>query len=255
MSEYDIFAIKTAGPLNRPGSMLMWAKDHDKTTAINYYIWYIKGTDEIIIVDAGITPSLATQKNLTEYENPVSSLSRLNIDSNDVKHLILTHLHFDHVSGVSLFPNATFYVQEEEFNFWVNDPIARRPPFDFLSDQSALDYLLSLSNTDRLVLLNGDREILPGIQCLLAPGHTPGLQAVAVDTRKGVAVLGSDCAHLFNNYKENWPGGIITDLRAWMHSFDKLNAHASSPDLLFPGHDPIMSDNYLEIVKNITWLV
>ena len=85
---------------------------------------------------------------------------------------------------------------------------------------------------------------MPGIEVIYAPGHTPALQAVAVKTKKGIAILGSDCAHLFRNYKEDWPSCFIVDLVAWMKSYDKLRKKVTSINLLFPGHDPIMLENY-----------
>ena len=139
--------------------------------------------------------------------------------------------------------------------FWLKDPVAKRPPFAHASDETAIAYLASLEGTERLVLLKGDQEILPGIECLLSPGHTVALQAVAVNTERGTAILGSDCAHLFRNYREDWPSSLIVDLVAWMQSYEKLRERASSVDLIFPGHDFLMSENYPEIVKHITRLV
>jgi glyoxylase-like metal-dependent hydrolase (beta-lactamase superfamily II) len=155
---------------------------------------------------------------------------------------------------VDLFPNATFYIQEEEFRFWLKDPIAKRPPFQFVSDDSSQAYLSSLEDTERLVLLKGDQEIFPGIECVLAPGHTVALQAVAVNTAKGTAILGSDCAHTFRNYREDWPSALIFDLAAWMRSYDRLRAKASSLEMLFPGHDALLAENYPEVARGITKL-
>jgi glyoxylase-like metal-dependent hydrolase (beta-lactamase superfamily II) len=118
-----------------------------------------------------------------------------------------------------------------------------------------VSHLEVLKQNKKLVLLKGDAEIFPGIECLLAPGHTVGLQAVAVNTAKGTAVLGSDCGHSFRNYREDWPSVFITDLKAWLESFDKLRARASSLEMLFPGHDPLMTDNYPAVAENITRLV
>jgi glyoxylase-like metal-dependent hydrolase (beta-lactamase superfamily II) len=78
---------------------------------------------------------------------------------------------------------------------------------------------------------------------------------VAVDTARGTAILGSDCAHTFRNYREDWPSALIVDLVAWMRTYDKLRKKASSIDLIFPGHDPIMSTQYREVAKDITRLV
>jgi len=48
---------------------------------------------------------------------------------------------------------------------------------------------------------------------------------------------------------------LIVDLVKWMKSYDKLRSRVSSPDLLFPGHDPLMSQNYPEVAEGVTQLV
>jgi len=255
MSEYEIYALKYAGPFTSSGAFLLWRKDWEKIVQRNYYFWCLKGKKEMVIVDAGVSPELAKKRNLSGYVSPAEVLSRLGIRADEVRHIILTHLHWDHSSGVSLFPGALIYVQEREYSFYQKDPIARRPAFWQSADEAYLNYLANLEGTERLVLLKGDKEILPGVECLLAPGHTVALQAVAVNTPKGTAIVGSDCAHTFRNYREDWPSALIVDLVGWMKSYDKLRAKASSPDLLFPGHDVLMAENFPQVAQGITRLV
>lgn len=255
MSEHEIYAVKYAGPFTSSGAMLMWLKDWEKVVKRNYYIWCLKGTGDPVIIDAGVSPKLAAAKNLAGYINPAEVLLRIGVKADEVRHVVITHMHWDHSSGVSLFPRATFYIQGEEYRFWLEDPIASHPVFKRFSDDASNAYLASLEGTDRLVLLNGDQEVLPGIRCLLARGHSVALQAVAVETARGTAILGSDCAHIFRNYRENWPTSFITDLVGWMRTYKKLEEKASSIDLMFPGHDPIMAENYPEVAKNVTRLI
>lgn len=171
MSDYEIYALKYAGPFVRTGAHLMWYRDWDKTDTINYYIFCIKGAGETVIVDAGLTPELAKERELDGYVSPAEVLSRINVEAAEVRHVIVTHMHFDHANGVSLFPQATFYIQEDEYRFWVEDPVATRPPFKEVSDADATAYLAALEGTDRLSLFKGDQQLIPGIQCLLAPGQ------------------------------------------------------------------------------------
>jgi glyoxylase-like metal-dependent hydrolase (beta-lactamase superfamily II) len=255
MGEYEIYALKYAGPFTSSGAFLMWLQDWEKVEKRNYYIWCIKGAGETVIVDAGVSPNLAKERNLAGYISPAEALSRIDVKADEVRRVILTHMHWDHSNGASLFPKATFYVQNKEYRFWLKDPIATRPPFEFMSDETAKAYLADLEGTDRLALLKGDQEILPGIECLLAPGHSVGLQAVAVNTAKGTAILGSDCAHTFRNYQEDWPSALIVDLVEWMKTYEKLRARVSSIDLLFPGHDSTMFENYPEVAEGVTRLV
>jgi glyoxylase-like metal-dependent hydrolase (beta-lactamase superfamily II) len=255
MVEYEICALKYAGPLTSSGALLMWLQDWEKVERRNYYFWCLKGGGETIIVDTGVSPDLARERNLAGYISPAEILSRIDVKADEVRRVILTHIHWDHSSGASLFPKATFYIQEQEYRFWLKDPIATRPAFKRTSDETAKAYLASLEGTDRLRLLKGDQEVLPGIECLLAPGHTVGLQAVAVNTAKDTAILGSDCAHIFRNYREDWPSAIFVDLVGWMKTYDKLRARASSLEVLFPGHDPLMSEEYPEVAEGVTRLV
>ncbi|MEW6670627.1 MAG: N-acyl homoserine lactonase family protein [Thermodesulfobacteriota bacterium] len=255
MQPYEIYALKYAGPFTSSGALLMWVKDWEKTVERNYYIWCIKGPDAVIVVDTGVSPQLAGARGLAGYVNPREMLGRIGVDADTVTHVVLTHIHWDHANGVGLFPAARIYLQEREYRFWIENSLASRPSFRFYTDDESLSCLAALKDNRRLALLTGDREILPGVECLLAPGHSPGLQAVAVPTVRGTAVLGSDCAHVFRNFQEDWPSSFIFDLAAWMRSYDKLRAKVASPELLFPGHDPLMAREYPRVAEGVTRLV
>jgi glyoxylase-like metal-dependent hydrolase (beta-lactamase superfamily II) len=252
---HEIFALKYAGPFIRPASMVTWFRDLDKTALINYYIFAIRGGGETTIVDCGCAPQLAQDRNLTGYVNPVDVLKRIDIDAQNVKHVVATHIHFDHISGIELFPQADIFLQEKEFNFWIKNPMAKRAPFLNVTDPVSNGYLARLEGTQRLKLIRGDKKILPGIELLLAPGHTIGLQVVAVNTAKGTAIIGSDAAHVFSSYRTDIPSAIITDMVAWMKTYDKIRAKASSIDLIFPGHDPALLTDYPKVAEDVSRLV
>ncbi len=252
---YQIYALKYAGPFVRPASMVTWFQDMDKTTEINYYIFAVREGSQTIVVDCGCAPKLAQERNLNGYVNPREVLKRIDIDADRVRHVVATHIHFDHISGVELFPRATIYVQEREFLFWMKNPIAKRAPFLQTTDPVGNRYLAKLEGTQRLKLIRGDKKILPGVELLLAPGHTIGLQVVAVNTARGTAVVGSDAAHLFSSFRTDIPSAIITDLIAWMKSFDKIRAKASSIDLIFSGHDLALLTNYPKVAEDVVQLV
>ncbi|MGE5253207.1 MAG: MBL fold metallo-hydrolase, partial [Planctomycetaceae bacterium] len=141
MSEYQVYALKYAGPLTSSGAFIMWRRDWEKQVRRNYYLWCVRGERETVVVDAGVPPDLARGRNLDGYVSPVEVLSRIGVKAEEVRHLVLTHIHWDHSSGVFLFPNATVYVQEKEFNFAVKDPIANRPVFAATADQKSKAYI------------------------------------------------------------------------------------------------------------------
>ena len=252
---YEIYAVKYAGPFIRPSCMVHFFQDMDKTTPVVYYMFVLRGGGETILVDCGFDPELAKARNLAGYVNPVEALKRIDVDAEKMKHLIITHIHVDHIGGIKLFPKATLYIQEKDFKFWMKNPIAKRAPFVQTSDPESNRYLSKLEGKKRLQLVRGDKNILPGIQVLLAPGHSPGLQAVAVNTARGTAILGSDLAHIFASYQDDFPSVIIVDLIAWMKSYDKVRAKVSSPDLLFPGHDIALLEKYPKVAEDVSRLV
>lgn len=255
MPEYEIYAVKYAGPLTSSGALIMWMKDWDKVVERNYYIWCLKSPEETIVVDAGVSPQLAEERDLKGYSSPAKMLTDIDVNADEVKHVILTHLHWDHADGLSLFPNAKIYVQRAEYDFWLKDKIADRPPFKLFLNDAVRAKCKAIEASGRLQMLDGDQKILPGIECLLAPGHSVALQAVAVISAKGTAILGSDCGHIFRNYQEEWPSAFFVDMVACMGSFEKLKSKVTSPKLLFPGHDPLMSHDYPEVAPGITRLV
>lgn len=253
---YSILALKYAGPLTSSVAKVLLDTDWDKRIERNCYIWVVQGEEKTVVIDCGVRPARAEQRNLRGYVSPTEVLRRIGIDAACVEHLVITHIHRDHVGGIELFPRAKVYVQRKEFDFWTMDPIAMRPSFARESDPVAVQALGALRGSERLILVDGDREILPGIKLLLTPGHTPALQSVAVATAKGLAVLTSDCAHIHRTFEMDMPSSMICDLPEWMRSLAKLRDLVSGNlDMLFPGHDVAMRLNYPEVAEDVTKLM
>ena len=256
---YEIYALKYAGPFTSKLAMVYWNDGWNEDIDRNYYIWVIKGKGENIIVDTGTGVTLAKEKHLKGYVNPVDVLAQIGMNGSNVSKVILTHIHFDHIGGLEMFPRAfpkaSYYVQQKEFDFWTKNPIAKRRPFVGITDAEANKTVAAMEGSNKLKIINGDKKIMPGIELLLAPGHTIGLQAVAVNTAKGTSIVASDCAHIARSFKDDNPSCLITDMVGWMESYDKLRAKASSLDVIFPGHDVMMLQNYPKVAEDITRLV
>ncbi len=255
MTTYQIYALKDGGPVSSSRAFVMWQRDWDQTTPRNFYFWCLTGGPRPVVVDTGFSPAQAAARGVPNYVSPAEMLARLGIEADQVELVILTHLHADHAGGVGLFPRASFYVQRSEYEFWMKDPLSRRPMFQFFLDAATREALAGLEQDGRLVFTDGDTEVAPGVECLLAPGHSPGLQAVAVETERGPAVLGSDTGHVFENYLEDWPSSLAVDQLALLKTFDKLRGRAASPDLLFPGHDARLAEDYPVVAQGVTRLV
>jgi len=252
---YEIYAVKYAGPVPRSGAHLRWQKDWDKKASGNYYNWVIRNKQTTILVDTGCTPESAHQKGLRHYINPARILPGISIDPKEIEWVILTHLHWDHAGGAVFFPHATFFLHEKEYSFWTENSISLAPPFKSLIDHKALRYIREAYKNGLVRLIRNNRQIFPGIGAVFAPGHSPGLMAVSVNTEKGTAILGSDSAFIAENYSERWPHDIFCNMADYMRTVAVLKKKVSSKELLFAGHDPVMADGYPLVAPHITRLV
>ena len=257
--EYEIYAIKYGGPLFRKVAIVLWNVGWDEDGPINYYVWAIKAKDgETIVVDTGPSPAQGAARKVPEFVNSVEVLARVGANADSVNKVVITHMHWDHVGNIEAylqaFPRAKFYVQKREFEFCVKSPVSQRKPIAILFDPQASKIMGDLQGSDRLLVVDGDHNLAPGVDLMLAPGHTLGLQVVRVNTAKGPAVVGSDCAHVFRGYREDNPSCFIMDMPAWIQSFDKVKSKAPI-DLIFPGHDILMHQNFPKVAEGVTRLV
>lgn len=140
-----------------------------------------------ILVDAGFSPLYIPGGKTAYDQNAAQSLPALLHDAGfspaDIQTVILTHLHWDHTAGLSLFPHARFLVQANEFralsSLHANEEIYYCPQ----------DWLNLLPQFD---LVDGDVEVCPGIRLLVNGLHCYGHQSVEVETSIGKVILAGD---------------------------------------------------------------
>lgn len=253
MNNYKIYALKYAGPLTKSGAHFLWQKNWDKKQNGNFYFWLIKNHDRMIIFDTGVNEKLAKEKNLPNYIKPNDLLSKINIDAKKISDIVISHMHWDHLGGLEFFPNAKFYISKNEFEFWTKNKIVKTDPFKLLSDTKSINYTKKLYKQKKIILINQEKEIFPGIKTIFAPGHSPALMALAIETKKGKAILASDSCYSFDNIKLNWPSDVIFNIKDSVETINKLKS-LSDEKLIFPGHDIKLATKYPKIAKNITRL-
>ena len=87
-------------------------------------------------------------------------------------------------------------------------------------------------------LIDGDKEIIPGIKCYLGGKHTYGFQWVSVNTASGTTVVASDIVYMFENIETMTPIGTGQSSLEAYKTLERIKEVASSIDLVVPGHDP-----------------
>jgi glyoxylase-like metal-dependent hydrolase (beta-lactamase superfamily II) len=153
----------------------------------------------------------------------------------DIKAIVLSHLHLDHAGGLEFFRgrDIPIYVQGDELrNAFYN--VATGEDFG-----AYLPHYLDFSFNWQPI--EGEQiELFEGFQLYRLPGHTPALQGLRLDlANSGTFFLTSDQFHLSDNYAGPQPlGWLLRDYAAWWRSCRtvKLLAERTGARLVF-GHD------------------
>jgi glyoxylase-like metal-dependent hydrolase (beta-lactamase superfamily II) len=168
--------------------------------------------------------------------DPFAQLRALGVEPSKVTDVILTHTHFDHLSDLAhAYANARFYLQRKEFDFVSAPP---HPWFREMVDWQVLSALAA--EEGKLVLLDDEAEILPGIAVLPTPGHTFGHQSVLVETGSGRSCLAGDACFFQGNLDEDRAPGFNTSLIDCLASLAKLRKLQGEGVRILPGHDPLV---------------
>jgi N-acyl homoserine lactone hydrolase len=140
------------------------------------YVHVIDHPDARVLVDTGMTELHPLVADMDPRLYPLSE----QIDLAGIDVVVNTHLHFDHCGGNHLFAGKPFYVQRAE-----------------LEDARGEDYTIPewVDAPDvEYIPVDGEREVLPGVRLVPAPGHSRGLQVVVVETGGRPVIVGGDVA-------------------------------------------------------------
>jgi glyoxylase-like metal-dependent hydrolase (beta-lactamase superfamily II) len=167
--------------------------------------------------------------------------------------VLISHLHWDHFGGFGFFPQATFYLQTKENQYWTG-PVMRFRAAQGLVEANDMAELVRLKMQGRVHFVDGTEEVAPGLSLHYVGGHTAGIQVARVNTRKGQAVVASDASHLFRNVEENIPANLITNLPEMFSALDAIRQLSSGPQLWLPGHDPAVFQRFPTQSADIAYL-
>jgi len=149
----------------------------------------IRTEDNNVLVETGIGTHLDDKFNdlysLDIQPGLVDSLNDAGLKREDIDYVINTHLHFDHCGGNTLinsqgeiiptFPQAKYVVQKGEWEFACHPTPRDKPSY-------MEKYFRPLEGHKQLQLVEGDTQILEGVEVLLTPGHTAFHQCVKIES-------------------------------------------------------------------------
>ena len=240
MTTWSVHAVKYADRNARTrADSFIFDDNHDAPHAMDYFMWVLRSGDKTILVDTGYDGEEATSRDRPIRMEPQEALAPLGIKPEEIDTLIVTHLHYDHAGGLHLFPNATLHMQALEMAYATGPCMCHdtlKMPFTATHICEAVQRLYS----GKVIFHDGEAEVAEGVTVHCVGGHSRGLQIVRVRTEAGWLVLASDAAHYYENFQARKPFPIVVDLENMLEGFNTLESLASHPDLIIPGHDPLV---------------
>lgn len=189
MAEYSIWILNFAEVPDAATSSLIFGRHNAGTEVLPYAYTLLKGHGKTILLDCGLNAeahgkAFVEKFNVQKWAHPKDVLGEVGVKPEDIDVVILTHAHFDHMGGLSLFPNATFFIQSEELAAWVKI-MAMDRKFRWLmgaTDPNDMMEAVQLAREGRLIGVDGDvDDILPHIDLRVAPDtHTAFSQYVVI---------------------------------------------------------------------------
>ncbi|MFC1812015.1 N-acyl homoserine lactonase family protein [Thermodesulfobacteriota bacterium] len=227
MQEYTIHPL-VVGVNETDQGIMTYLRDYGKRIWLPIYVFYIKGGEKNILVDTGLEEFVVPEEvgqtygfDVLEFED---ALATVGLKPEDIDVIIHTHLHNDHCENDYKCVNADVYVQKDEYEFFKHPhPVDHRYYSDILDDVKVIE-------------VEGDSNILDGIDVIYTPGHTVGGQSVAIRTSEGKAIITGFCCN-DKNFPATGPAispGVHINVMDAYDSAQKIKAMA---DILIPLHD------------------
>jgi glyoxylase-like metal-dependent hydrolase (beta-lactamase superfamily II) len=233
----SVEAIRYATLSNFPVALLVRGADTSRHLDIAAMVWLIRRSDgTAILMDAGFYRDKFMQRwKPTNYRLPSEAVMLAGVRPEQVTDIIVSHVHWDHMDGADLFPNATLWIQREEFTHHTDES---GKVLDRAIDAEDAVMLATLNRAGRVKLVDGEQEIIPGIRVYTGGKHTYASQFATVQSPVGVIVLASDNAYLYENLDQHRPIAQTLDSLSNLRAQERMKSLASSPRLIVPGHDP-----------------
>ena len=241
----------------RLGWALLTGKDAVRVPAPAFLIHHPSaGT---VLVDTGLHPSIATDPKAnfgslaTRFGKPElehggdvpAQLRALGIQPAQIPVVVMTHLHYDHASGISEFPQSTFVVSDAEWEAATTDarPLLRgyRPAhYDYAFEYRTIDFtrggITSYATFGRTFDLFGDGSI----RLVYTPGHTAGHMSVIAHLAEHDFLIGGDAVYLARQLEGAPPPPRPVDRHQYRRSLQELKLFRREypKAIITPGHDP-----------------
>ncbi len=205
------------------------------------------GNNDKVIADTGYWGKLAEvfEPKMTQDDAMDAQLAKIGLSTNDIKYVVVSHMHLDHGGNVGKFPNSTIVIQDDELHFamFPDEPYAAGYiPDDVSVLRSGVG--VSKPNSIDMLRLTGDLDLFGDGSLVIhrSPGHTKGTQMLTVRLPKtGPVILTSDAAYFRDNVEKNLVPNIALayDATGIIKGYDWIRRMIATENAsYFTSHDP-----------------
>lgn len=203
-----IYPIKT-GEYDFPLSYVMDTADQTVIT-LPILAYYIEGAEKKILFDVGgIDPKgdtfalhTPTYRRSEEERLDLALKREAGVDVSEIDIVVLSHLHWDHCRQMDLFPQAEFWVRMDEVIDSIN-PVERYQNTYESFNSGHIPPWARQPRKWHFLNTREDVSVVPGIDLILLPGHSVGLQGMTVRTEHGFFILPSDIVMRYEQIQED----------------------------------------------------
>src|SRR4029450_581430 len=120
---YEVDAIRYGSLARFPVAALVAGADTARRMDIALMVWLVRAPgagQRIVLMDAGFyRDKFIARWRPVDYVRPSVAVERAGIRAQDVTDIIISHVHWDHLDGADLFPNARIWIQRAEYEYYI----------------------------------------------------------------------------------------------------------------------------------------
>lgn len=166
----------------------------------------VRSGDRLAIFDVGAGPNF-----MSSTGKLMESLEAAGVEPGEVTDVVITHAHPDHLWGLTddfdelVFADANYHIGRTEWDFWSSpDAMSQMPEDRQTFVVGARNRFAALDG--RVNFIKGGDEVLPGIEAVDTPGHTPGHLSFMVHGAEPVLIVGDAISNATVSFaRPGWP--------------------------------------------------
>ena len=244
-------------------ALLSFLLDREFTEWMPIWTWVIEHPEGIFVIDTGENSKVSERNyfkssgafanwfNTTQFKFDVKredeldiQLEKIGIQIKDIKAVLLTHLHLDHIDGLMFFPNTNVMVNKLEWEKpygdlpklypeWFNPQLIElNRPFENFTNTSSVT-----ENNDLIMVMT--------------PGHTYGHSSILLKTDQAYLMFAGDVVYSQSQLLESKFSGANVDFKKAQVSYDSIIEFAKKNKVVFlPSHDG-KADERLETISEL----